>query len=124
MKSFKEFLCESMGININDKEYPWSDMILDKQKTIETRNSDSLRSYVGKKVGIIRTGKGKATLVGYMVLGEPIVYKTEEEFKKDYNKHKVPFELNGGIKYGYPITNVEKCLPREIDSKGIVARRI
>ena len=117
-----------MGINVNDKAAPWTDWILNGQKTIETRNSNSLRPYIGKRVGIVRTGKGPAMLVGYVTLGEPKVYKTAEEFKADYEEHRVPTDLAGyefsGVKYGYPVSHPERIEPRPIKSRGIVSRNI
>jgi hypothetical protein len=128
MKSFKQFINETMGVNINDDVAPWTDMILAGKKTIETRNTPSLNAYIGKRVGIVRTGKKKkATLVGYCVIGKPIKYETAEDFNKDANKHHVGPDnelFNNGVKYGYPLTNVEKCEPKEIETKGIVARQI
>lgn len=117
-----------MGININDTFEPWTDMILSGKKTIETRNTDSLRPYVGKRVGIVRTGKGKATLVGFATIGEPIKYD-EETFHKDVKKHQVKqgskFDIpNGGVKYGYPLSDVEKTEPKEVDTSGRIARNI
>lgn len=119
----------TMGFNVNDSERPWTQMILQGIKTVETRNSDSLRPYVGKRVGIIRTGVGRATLVGYCDLGEPKVYRTNEEFRADQKAHQVPqgsgYDIPpGGVKFGYPVTNVEAVQPREITSRGNVWRRI
>jgi hypothetical protein len=134
MISFKEYISESndvsIGININDKIQDFTGQILRGEKTIETRNTNSLKSYIGKKVGIIRTGKGKAYLVGYATIGDPIIYKTEEEFRKDYNKHLVErgskFDIpKGGIKYGYPLFDVILLdEPKLITSRGIVSRKI
>ena len=62
MLSFTQFITEevSTGININDKTQPFTDQILHGQKTIETRNTPTLHPHVGKRVGIVRTGKGPA----------------------------------------------------------------
>lgn len=117
-----------MGINVNDKVAPWTDLILNGQKTIETRNSNSLGPYVGKRVGLVRTGKGPATLVGYVTIGEPKVYRTAEEFDADYDHHQVDTSMAGfdfrGVKYGYPVTQPERIEPRPINSRGIVSRNI
>ena len=117
-----------IGININDKEYPFTEWILSGIKTIETRRAPSLHPYIGKRVGIIRTGKGKATLVGFVTIGGPIYYQTEEEFRKDENKHCVnagsKYDIDGLGKWGYPIINPIRTEPRYVNSKGIVARQI
>ena len=118
---------EPMGVNINDSSQPFTSQILSGEKTIETRNSDSLRPYVGKRVGIVRTGVGKATLVGYADVGEPTLYLTEEQFRRDEGKHLVQAGSDYDFKekkWGYPLTNVEKTEPRELDSKGIVSRSL
>jgi hypothetical protein len=136
MLSFKEYFNESVGnrvgigININDKVHDFTGQILRGEKTIETRNTNSLKSYIGKRVGIIRTGKGKAYLVGYCSVGEPKVYRNEVEFRKDYSKHLVEkgskFDIReGGIKYGYPLYDIEALdEPRLITSRGIISRKI
>jgi hypothetical protein len=130
IRSFLQYLSEEkmMGININDDSAPWTDWILSGKKTIETRTKPTLNAYIGKRVGIVRTGRRKkATLVGYATIGEPIKYNTPEEFDKDKLKHRVAADstlYNGGIKYGYPLINVESCEPRPIHTRGIVSRRI
>jgi hypothetical protein len=132
MITFKQFVLEnvSIGININDKIQDFTGQILRGDKTIETRNKNSLRSYIGRKVGIIRTGKGKAYLVGYCTIGEPKVYESEREFRKDFDKHLVEkgskFDIpEGGIKFGYPLYDVVRLdEPKLITSKGIISRRI
>jgi predicted transcriptional regulator len=117
-----------IGININDKDYPFTELIFSGNKTIETRRTASLHPYIGQRVGVIRTGKGKATLVGFVTIGEPIYYRTEEEFRKDENKHCVcagsKYDIDKNGKYGYPIINPNKTTHRHINSKGIVARQI
>lgn len=117
-----------MGININDKHYPFTEWILDGIKTIETRSTPSLNPYIGKRVGIIRTGKGQAMLVGFMTIGEPIKYESEEQFRSDEDKHCIlkgsEYDIDNRGKWGYPISSVMHIKPRCITSKGIVARQI
>ena len=116
------------GININDKTQPFTEQILSGAKTIETRNSRSLDPYVGKRVGLVKTGKGDAMLVGYADIGSPKEYKSVSAFRADENKHLVAknsaFDIKGGLKYGYPISNVEKITPTKVKSKGIVSRKL
>lgn len=117
-----------MGININDKHFPFTAWILDGIKTIETRKTPSLNPYIGKRVGIIRTGKGKAMLVGFMTIGEPIKYESEEQFRCDEDKHCVvkgsKYDIDSQGKWGYPISGIMHIKPRCVTSKGIVARKI
>jgi len=130
--SFKDYLKEQqfeapIGIHINDDFEPWTDWILDGKKTIETRNKPTLNSYVGQKVGLIKTGKKKqATLIGYATIEEPIKYNSPEEFNKDYDKHRVSADskfYHDGLKYGYPLTNVKRTTPIAIDNKWIKNRQ-
>jgi hypothetical protein len=119
-----------MGININDKCQDFTGQILRGEKTIETRNTRSLDPYIGERVGIVRTGisKQKATLVGYATVGEPVVYDSVSKFRRDYDKHLVApgsaFDIKDGLKYGYPLMQVESITPKLVQSKGIVARKL
>ena len=121
-----EFM-KTMGVNINDSEAPYTEMILDGEKTIETRQTHSLDPYIGEEVGIIRTGKGPATLVGYMDIGKPKEYQNAQEFDRDRPKHRVPKgakEDKEGKSVGYPLSDVERTKNREIHSRGYIARDI
>lgn len=117
-----------MGININDSTQDFTGQILRGEKTIETRNTRSLDPYIGDRVGLVRTGVGKATLVGYATVGEPVVYDSVAKFRRDYDKHLVApgsaFDIKDGLKYGYPLMQVEVIAPREVQSRGIVARKV
>lgn len=117
------------GININDKSQPFTDMILAGLKTVETRNSRSLDSVVGKRVGIIRTGVGPAKLVGYADVGSPVFYKDSREFDLDWRRHRVgpesPLYIGPNGKWGYPLSNVEVIeAPKTVRGRGIVIRKI
>jgi len=118
----------NIGININDDYQPFTDLILDGSKTIETRNTPTLRPYVGKRVGIISTSKKrKAKLVGYVDIVKEIEYTNEKQFNSDYNKHLVgkdsPFYIKD-VKYGYVLSNSKRIESRDIYSKGIISRSL
>lgn len=120
-----------MGININDKTFPFTILILEGIKTIETRNSPSLSPYIGKRVGIVRTGVGAATLIGYCTVGEPKVYTTDEAFEADLDLHQVvngyskyDFKHSNGVKYGYPLLDVKRCKYQIVTTRGIIARKV
>ncbi len=121
---------DNKGININDEFQDFTGQILRGEKTIETRPSRSLDSRIGKLTGIIRTGirNQKATLVGYMVIGEPVIYDSVAKFRRDYDKHLVApgseHDIKNGLKYGYPIMQVESVAPKELTSRGIVIRKL
>jgi hypothetical protein len=117
-----------MGININDKAQDYTGQILAGLKTIETRRTQSLRPYVGQRVGIVRTGKGTATLVGYATIGEPVWYGSVRRFRADWRRHRVgkgsPHDITSAGKWGYPLLDVVAADPTPVTSRGIVARRI
>jgi hypothetical protein len=119
---------DNKGININDKVQDYTGQILRGEKTIETRPSRSLDSRIGKRTGIIRTGAGKATLVGYAIIGKPVVYDSVAKFRRDQSKHRVApgsiHDIKGGLKYGYPLMQVESVTPRVITSRGNVIRKL
>ena len=122
----------SKGINVaTDGENNYADLIVTGQKKLETRDTDSLRPYVGKRVGIVETKKGqKAKLVGYATVGEPVVVN-QKEFENLRDAHLVPsgskFDIKEGqTKHLYEMINPEK-LSRPLDASsttGIRARDI
>ena len=115
------------GININDRDATFTDWILDGIKTIETREKNTLKSLVGQRVGIIRTGCGKATLRGYVTISDVIIYDSVEKFRDDETKHKVAAGSKYDIKkkkHGYILINPERCEPILVTTKGIVIRNI
>jgi hypothetical protein len=117
------------GIHIRDTKSRFTDLILTGQKTIETRDTPrSLTPYVGRRVGLIRTGRGKAVLVGYATLGKPVHYRSLRQFRADAKRHRV---LPGSTfdwraeKWGFPLKRVERIRPRLVAAGGNrVARRI
>jgi hypothetical protein len=123
-----EEVVQVMGININDCTQDFTGQILRGEKTIETRSTRSLDPYIGERVGIVRTGVDKATLVGYATVGEPVVYDSVAKFRRDYDKHLVApgsaFDMKDRLKYGYPLMQVEPITPKLVQSKGIVARKL
>lgn len=118
-----------VGVNVNDKSQPFTQLILNGEKTIETRDSRSLDSVVGKRVGLVRTGVGPAMLVGYVTFGPPIFYASDKEFDKDFRKHLVGpaslFYIGQEGKWGYPIYDPERLVkPKPVTGLGIVTRKI
>jgi hypothetical protein len=105
----------------------YADLIVDGQKTLESRDTDSLRPYVGKRVAIVRTGEGQAKAIGAATIGEPILVDAKK-FRELQNQHLVPegskFDIKGGNKYLYPIIDPERFGTEQEVGKGIVARRV
>jgi len=120
----------TIGINVrSDGNIDYASLIVDGEKKYESRKTDSLRPYVGKTVGIVRTGNGPAVAIGQVTIGEPIVVDVEK-FNKLRNQHLVPqgskFDIDSdSTKYLYPMINpVRWDNEKLIKSKGIVSRKI
>jgi len=120
----------TIGINVrSDGNIDYASLIVDGKKKYESRRTDSLRPYVGKTVGIVRTGNGPAVAIGQVTIGEPIEVDVEK-FNKLRNQHLVPqgskFDIEGAsTKYLYPMINpVRWDNEKPIKSKGIVSRKI
>lgn len=111
------------GIHINDKLQPFTAMILSGKKTIETRDNAKLDQYMGQRVGIIRTGKGKAMLVGFADIATvSISWKYPYQFRQYFKDHRVhagsPYDMKPGRrKHGYFLQNVQKIDPIELPSE-------
>jgi len=131
----EEKLEASHGIHINVKHQDFVKQILAGEKTMETRDTDSLKPYVGKRVGIIATGiKGDRYIHGYANIEAPVIYKTSKRFNKDYEKHRVgaesSYHLNNSKnkeKYGYPLSSIKalkKPIKLEKGNYGIVSRKL
>ena len=120
----------TMGINIrSDGNIDYASLIVDGEKKYESRKTDSLRPYVGKIVGIVRTGNGPAVAIGQVTIGEPIVVDVEK-FNRLRKQHLVPqgskFDIDSdGTKYLYPMINpVRWDNEKPIKHRGIVSRKI
>ena len=119
-----------IGINVRCEsglDYAW--LIVDGAKTLETRRTNSLRPWIGQRVGIVRTGRGKAPLVGYAVIGEPVMLD-HAAFRQAEDRHLVPFgsafdALAGETKYCYPMRDAERLnAPTPVTTRGIIARKL
>ena len=124
-----EFSIPKIGINVrSDGDIDYADLIVDGKKTLETRNTDSLRPYVGKRVSIVKTGKGRAYAIGVATIGEPIE-ADEKKFRKLEKEHLVPagskFDIYPGTtKFLYPMINAKRYeKPREV-GHGIISRKV
>ena len=120
----------TMGINVrSDGDIDYAGLIIDGRKKYESRQTDSLRPYVGKTVAIVRTGKGSAVAIGQVTVGEPVVVDAEK-FDKMRDQHLVPqgskFDIDpGATKYLYPMIDpVRWDSEKLVKQKGIVARKI
>jgi hypothetical protein len=81
---------EFIGLNL---QFPISRLILEGEKTVETRTYPLPAKYVGKEIAIIETpgksGDFKARVICIAVFGESVQYKNSKEFYLDEPKHRV-----------------------------------
>lgn len=126
---FNEFDIPSIGINIrSDGDIHYADLIVDGKKYYESRRGPSLNPYIGKRVGIVRTGTGKAVAIGSVIVGKPIIVD-EETFRKLERKHLVPrgskFDIQSDTKkYLYPMLEPIRFKQEYPVGLGIIARKI
>jgi hypothetical protein len=120
-----------MGINVRQDPdgTDYASLIASGQKTYETRETRSLDPYVGKRVDLVRTGAGPASVVGSAEVGTPIEVD-ENQFANMRSDHLVAegsaFDIKRGkTKFLYPMTNAESTEPTVLpsDYRGIVARK-
>ena len=119
-----------MGINVASDTKAglrYADMIVDGHKTLESRNSDTLRPYVGKRVAIVRTGEGKAKAIGEVTVGEPKVVN-QKQFRAMEDEHRVPkgsrFDINTPTKHLYPMHDPVRYEEERDVGHGIVSRQV
>ena len=99
------------GLNVrNEAGFAFADWIVDGIKTIETRRKPNLDRLIGHRIKIIRTGQGKAQVIGEVTVTGSKQYRTKAEFEADYQQHLVrsgsQFDFDGG-KVGY-LTNPKR----------------
>ena len=106
----------------------YAEEIISGNKKYETRDTPSLDSYVGQRIGIAKTGDGEAKAIGSVEIGDPIVVD-EKQFREMQKLHLVPegsaFDIKpGGKKYLYPVSNPERFDTPKSVGRGIVSRKI
>ena len=118
-----------VGLNI---QYPWSHLLINGLKTVETRSYALPNKYAGEPLALIETpGKTqnfKSRIIGIIVFSHSFKYPDKESWLNDFNRHKVSdsdnlFAWNDSKdKYGWVVSNVIK-FNKPIDAptkKGIV----
>lgn len=104
-----------IGINI---QQPWADMLVNGDKTVETRSYHIPEKYIGETLAVIETpgkkGKFKSRIIGTITFSHSFKYNDKNEWISDYNRHKVNEDnKNYGWndsknKYGWVVSNVTK----------------
>ena len=102
------------GINI---QTPWSNMLINGVKTVETRKYPLPQKYVGETLALIETpGKSrsfKSRIIGTIVFSHSFKYPDEQCWKNDYNRHRVSeschfYNWDDKPKYGWVVSQVTK----------------
>lgn len=104
-----------VGLNI---QYPWSTMLIDGIKTVETRTYSLPEKYIGEPLALIETpgksGKFKSRIIGTITFSHSFRYPDKESWLEDYCRHKVEPEdsLYGWSddkpKYGWVVSDIVK----------------
>jgi predicted transcriptional regulator len=97
------------GLNVrNEAGFRYADWIVDGLKTIETRSKANLDRLIGHRIKIIRTGQGRAQVIGEVTVTGSKQYTSKAQFESDYQQHLVrsgsQFDFDGS-KVGYLLTN-------------------
>ena len=106
------------GLNI---QWPWSRLILEGKKTVETRSYPFPDKYRNVRLAIIETpgpkgkrfGIAEAKIVGIVTFSRCFQYESFEDWAMDYDRHGVPVDdpqykfSPDQEKWGWEITNVE-----------------
>jgi len=108
------------GINI---QWPWSELLLSGQKTIETRVYPLPEKFIGIELAVIETpgkrgkreaGFDKARIVGTITFSGSFQYESREEWAHDISKHCVKKDdpqfgwKADRAKYGWIVKKVRK----------------
>lgn len=96
------------GIYVNStQKTPYARAIVRGLKTLETRNSDVLRSLIGERVAVIETGCRSARIVGFCTI-DGSFYALRREFQKYFSAHLVPpgskYDAINSGKYCYKLS--------------------
>lgn len=103
------------GINI---QFPWSHLLINGDKCVETRSYPLPSKYEGEELALIETpGKSKifkARIIGSITFSHSFQYPDIEAWREDYCRHLVlPSDINYGWKddkpkYGWVVSDIKK----------------
>ena len=104
------------GINI---QYPISQLILNGEKTVETRTYPIPEKYIEQDMLLIETpgksGRFKSRIIGVIKFTNCFQYKSKKEFYLQQNKHCVSKESvwawESGDKWGWNVEIIKKVSP-------------
>ena len=103
------------GVNI---QTPWSKLLINGVKTVETRKYPLPQKYVGETLALIETpgryGRFKARVIGTITFSHSFKYPDQKAWENDYNRHCVAVDdpiynwKDDKPKYGWVVSKVTK----------------
>jgi hypothetical protein len=104
----------TIGLNVRS---PWSTLLINGLKTVETRSYHLPLKYVGVPLALIetpgKTGKFKSRIIGLITFNESFKYKSKDHWTDDYYRHMVDENDIYGWdthkdKYGWIVSSLER----------------
>ena len=103
------------GLNI---QTPWSELLINEVKSVETRSYPLPEKYVGEELALIETpgryGRFKARIIGTITFSHSFKYPDQKAWQDDYNRHCVAVDdpiynwKDDKPKYGWVVSKVTK----------------
>jgi hypothetical protein len=103
------------GVNI---QTPWSELLINGVKSVETRTYPLPEKYVGEELALIETpgryGRFKARIIGTITFRHSFKYPHQKAWQDDYNRHCVAVDdpiynwKDDKPKYGWVVSKVTK----------------
>jgi hypothetical protein len=115
---------------INFKLFPFISWIIAGLKLYETRNRNTLKNTIGKRIYIAETGKNRRPIIRCIAsIGNPIVIDSIKDFNRYRRQTKIKkgscFDfIPGRKKYLYPLSNIKKLIPFPMPKNAIYHGRI
>jgi hypothetical protein len=104
-----------IGLNV---QIPWSTLLIEGDKSVETRSYVLPEKYEGVELALIETpgkyGQFKSRIIGTITFSHSFKYPDKQSWKDDHNRHKVKEndELYGWNpdkpKYGWVVSDLNK----------------
>lgn len=103
------------GLNI---QTPWSELLINGVKSVETRSYPLPEKYVGEEIALIETpgryGRFKARIIGTITFSHSFKYPDQRAWQDDHNRHCVAVDdpiynwKDDKPKYGWVVSKVTK----------------
>ena len=95
-----------IGLNV---QVPWSFLLINGDKSVETRSYPLPKKYEGVELALIETpgkyGRFKSHIIGTITFSHSFEYPSERLWIDDYSRHKV--EENDS-QYGWVVSDIKK----------------